>query len=43
VLGGLVVVWLKADVAWTFIAVTLGMIAFGLCALPPLVTRSTYK
>lgn len=43
VFGGLVVVWLKADVAWNFIAVTLGMIAFGLCALPPLVTRSAYK
>ena len=33
VLGGLVVVWLKADVTWNFIAVALGMIAFGVFAL----------
>jgi putative MATE family efflux protein len=43
VLGGFVVVWLKADVTWSFIAVAAGMIAFGLFALPPLVTRSAYK
>jgi Na+-driven multidrug efflux pump len=40
VLGGLVVVWLKADVTWNFIAVALGMVAFGLFALPPLINRS---
>ena len=43
VLGGLVVVWLKADVAWNFIAVALGMVAFGLFALPPLIRRSGYE
>jgi Na+-driven multidrug efflux pump len=43
VLGGLVVVWLKADVTWNFIAVALGMIAFGLFALPPLISRSGYE
>jgi hypothetical protein len=37
------VVWLKGDVTWSFIAVAMGMIAFGLLALPPLVTRSAYK
>src|SRR6266702_3295913 len=43
VLGGLVVVWLKADVTWNFIAVALGMIAFGVFALPPLINRSGYE
>jgi putative MATE family efflux protein len=43
VLGGLVVVWLKADVTWNFIAVALGMVAFGLVALPPLINRSSYE
>ena len=43
VLGGLAAVWFNADVTWNFIAVALGMIAFGLFALPPLVTRSAYK
>ena len=43
VLGGLVVVWLKADVAWNFVAVALGMVAFGLFALPPLLRRSGYE
>jgi Na+-driven multidrug efflux pump len=43
VLGGLVVVWLKADVTWNFIAVALGMVAFGLFALPPLVNRTGYE
>jgi hypothetical protein len=43
VLGGLAAVWFNADVTWSFIAVALGMIAFGLFALPPLVTRSAYK
>jgi len=40
VLGGLVVVWLKADVTWNFVAVALGMVAFGVFASPPLFTRS---
>jgi Na+-driven multidrug efflux pump len=40
VLGGYVVVWLKADVTWNFVAVALGMVAFGLFALPPLINRS---
>ena len=43
VLGGYVVVWLKADVIWNFIAVALGMVAFGLFALPPLINRSGYE
>jgi Na+-driven multidrug efflux pump len=43
VLGGLVVVWLKADVTWNFIAVALGIVAFGLFALPPLVNRTGYE
>src|SRR5712672_279860 len=43
VLGGLVVVWLKADVTWNFIAVALGMIAFGVFALPPLINRAGYE
>jgi Na+-driven multidrug efflux pump len=43
VLGGLAVVWLKADVTWNFIAVALGMLAFGLFALPPLINRSGYE
>ena len=43
VLGGLVVVWLKADVTWNFIAVALGMVAFGVLALPPLIYRSGYE
>jgi Na+-driven multidrug efflux pump len=40
---GFVVVWLKADVTWNFVAVALGMVAFGLFALPPLVNRSGYE
>jgi MATE family, multidrug efflux pump len=43
VLGGFAVVWLKADVTWNFIAVALGMVAFGLFALPPLVNRTGYE
>ena len=43
VLGGFFVVWFKADVAWNFVAVALGMVAFGLFALPPLISRSGYK
>ena len=43
VLGGFVLVWLKADVTWNFVAVALGMVAFGLFALPPLVSRSGYE
>ena len=43
VLGGFVVVWLKADVAWNFVAVALGMVAFGLFALPPLINRAGYE
>jgi Na+-driven multidrug efflux pump len=43
VLGGLVVVWLKADVTWNFVAVAFGMVAFGLFALPPLIWRSGYE
>ena len=43
VIGGLAVVWLKADVTWNFIAVALGMVAFGLFALPPLINRSGYE
>ena len=43
VLGGYVVVWLKADLTWNFVAVALGMVAFGLFALPPLINRSGYE
>ena len=43
VLGGLVVVWLKADVVWNFVAVALGMVAFGLFALPPLINRAGHE
>jgi Na+-driven multidrug efflux pump len=43
VLGGLIVVWLKADVIWNFVAVAFGMVAFGLFALPPLIRRSGFQ
>ena len=43
VLGGLAVIWLKADVTWNFIAVAFGMVAFGLFALPPLIRRSGFE
>jgi Na+-driven multidrug efflux pump len=43
VLGGYVVVRLEADVTWNFIAVGLGMVAFGLFAPPPLIRRSGYE
>jgi putative MATE family efflux protein len=43
VLGGYAAVWLKADVTWNFFAVALGMVAFGLFALPPLINRSGYE
>src|SRR5256885_2890479 len=43
VVGGYVVVWLKADVTWNFVAVALGMVAFGLFALPPLINRAGYE
>jgi len=43
VIGGFVVIRLKADVTWIFIAVALGMVAFGLFALPPLISRSGYE
>ncbi len=36
-------VWLKADAVWNFIAVALGMVAFGLFAMPPLINRSGYE
>jgi hypothetical protein len=34
---------LKADVTWNFVAVALGMVAFGLFALPPLINRAGYQ
>ena len=40
VFGGLLVIRLKADVTWNFVAVALGMVAFGVFALPPLVERA---
>ena len=43
VFGGLAVVWFKADVTWNFVAVALGMMAFGLLALPPLIRRSGFE
>jgi putative MATE family efflux protein len=43
VLGGYLVVRLKADVEWNFVAVAAGMVAFGLFALPPLVRRAGYE
>jgi len=33
----------KADVTWNFVAVALGMVAFGVFASPPLFTRSGFK
>jgi MATE family, multidrug efflux pump len=32
-----------ADITWNFVAVTLGMVAFGLFALPALITRTGYE
>jgi len=43
VLGGFAVIWLKADVTWNFVAVAVGMVAFGLFALPSLIRRSGYE
>ena len=43
VLGGFAVIWLKADVTWNFVAAALGMAAFGLFALPPLINRTGYQ
>src|SRR5882672_10317415 len=43
VVGGFGVVWLKADVTWNFVAVALGMVAFGLFALPALINRAGYE
>jgi hypothetical protein len=43
VLGGYVVIWLKADVTWNFVAVSFGMVAFGMVALPPLISRSGFE
>jgi MATE family, multidrug efflux pump len=43
VLGGYVVVRLEAGITWNFVAVALGMVAFGLFALPPLIRRSGYE
>jgi Na+-driven multidrug efflux pump len=43
VLGGYVVIWLKADVTWNFVAVAVGMVAFGLFALPALINRTGYE
>jgi len=43
VLGGLAVIWLKADITWNFVAVSLGMVAFGLFALPALINRTGYE
>jgi hypothetical protein len=40
---GLSVCRLEADVTWNFVAVALGMFAFGLFALPPLIRRSGYE
>jgi hypothetical protein len=37
------VVWLKLDISWNFVAVALGMAAFGLFALPALITRIGYQ
>src|SRR5258707_9940925 len=42
VLGGLLVVWPRADVTWNFVAVALGMVAFGLFAFAASVSRSGY-
>jgi hypothetical protein len=43
VLGGYVVIGLRADVTWNFVAVALGMVAFGLFALLLLINRSGYE
>ena len=39
--GGLLVIRLKADVTWNFVAVALGMVAFDVFALPSLVERAS--
>ncbi|WP_375788037.1 MATE family efflux transporter [Bradyrhizobium sp. Pha-3] len=43
VAGGYAVIALKADVTWNFAAVAVGMVAFGLFALPPLIRRAGYE
>jgi hypothetical protein len=43
VLGGLTVVWLQVEVTRNFVAVALGMVAFGLFASPTLINRSSYR
>lgn len=43
VAGGYLVVWLKADVTWNFVAVAVGMVAFGLFALPALINRTGFE
>ncbi|MGY4421552.1 hypothetical protein ACVWY2_004001 [Bradyrhizobium sp. JR6.1] len=34
---------LKADVTWNFIAVAVGMVAFGVFAMPSLIRRAGYE
>jgi Na+-driven multidrug efflux pump len=43
VFGGYLVALADADITWNFVAVTLGMVAFGLFALPALITRTGYE
>jgi hypothetical protein len=41
--AGYAVVWLKLDISWNFVAVALGMAAFGQFALLPPIARIGYK
>jgi Na+-driven multidrug efflux pump len=43
VFGGYMVVLVHADFRWNFVAVALGMTAFGLFALPALISRAGYE
>jgi Na+-driven multidrug efflux pump len=43
VFGGYMVVLVNADFSWNFVAVALGMTAFGLFALPALINRAGYE
>jgi putative MATE family efflux protein len=43
VFGGYLVALVNADITWNFVAVALGMVAFGLFALPALIARTGYE
>ena len=43
VYGGYMVVLVNADITWNFVAVALGMVTFGIFAVPALITRTGYE